>query len=36
MNYVTYTELFQMISMLCSFGSMLIMLIALFLQNKKK
>ena len=36
MNYVTYSELFQLISALCSFGSMLIMLIALFFQNKKK
>ncbi len=36
MNYVTYSDLFQLLSALSCFGSMLIMLIALFFQNKKK
>ena len=36
MNYVTYSDLFQLLSALSGFGSMLIMLIALCLQNKKK
>ncbi|MGN1031451.1 MAG: putative holin-like toxin [Butyricicoccaceae bacterium] len=36
MSYVTYSELFQLLSMLFGFGCMLIALIALFHQNKKK
>ncbi len=36
MNYVTYSDLFQLLSALSSFGSMIIMLIALYFQDKKK
>ncbi len=37
MSYVTYSELFQLLSMLFGFGCMLIALIALFFnQNQKK
>ena len=36
MNYVTYSDLFQLLSALSGFGSMLIMLIALFFSEQKE
>ena len=36
MNYVTYSDLFQLLSALSGFGSMLIMLIALFFAEQKE
>lgn len=34
--YVTYSELFQLLNLLVSFGLLVVAIVALYVQNKKK